>query len=44
MKKRLHFLLLCCTLLALTIGGASAQGFPAKPLHIVVPFAAGDDV
>src|SRR5215470_5325303 len=36
--------LLIGVLLGLTGSAASAQGFPSKPLHIVVPFAAGGAV
>src|SRR5690349_21399336 len=35
---------LASLLLVLASGAALAQGFPAKPLHIVVPYAAGGAV
>ena len=40
MPKKLLFLALACLLLT-TVSSAFSQGYPSRPITIVVPFAAG---
>jgi len=41
MRISLHFALLASLVGTLTGGGAAAQGWPTKPIRLVVPFSAG---